>query len=138
MSWRPNTVLSLCLIGWLGIGPDDARAQDQSKEPPKPGWSNSADLSLVLQAGNASARTIGLSDQLRRVWTNARFDFDVDLVRSTLADDRFFMVDPGLEFPVGGAPANPSTSLVTPDLSLDAANYSARGSYERNITARVL
>jgi hypothetical protein len=47
------------------------------------------------------------------------------------------MVAPGLEFPVGGAPANPPTSLVKPEPTLDAANSLVRGGYERDITARV-
>jgi len=46
------------------------------------------------------------------------------------------MVDPGLEFPVGGAPANPPTSLIKPDPTLDVANSLVRSSYERDITPR--
>ena len=34
----------------------DAQAQGKAKEPRKPGWSNSADLSLVLTAGNSAAK----------------------------------------------------------------------------------
>jgi hypothetical protein len=60
----------------------------------------------------------------------------VNVVRSDKSDGRFFMVAPGLEFPVGGAPANPATSLITPDPTLDVANYLTRGTYQRNITPR--
>jgi len=124
------------LVAWLGMGLEDAWAQNKPEEPPKLGWSNSTDLSLVLTAGNAAAQTWGFSDQLRRVWNDARFDFEANVVRSDTSDDRFFLVTPGLEFPVGGAPANPPTSLVKPDPTLDVATYLLRGSYERNITPR--
>jgi hypothetical protein len=92
------------------------------------------DLSLVLTAGNSATQTWGFSDQLRHIWKDARFEFDVDVVRANASDDRYFQVVPGLEFPVGGAPADAPTSLVTPDPTLDVANSLVRGRYERNIT----
>ena len=52
------------------------------------------------------------------------------------SDDHFFMVAPGIEFPVGGAPANPPTSLIKPEPTLDVANDLISGSYERNITPK--
>jgi hypothetical protein len=127
-------VYAVCLVVWLGAGVEDAWGQDKPKEPPKLGWSNNTDLSLVITAGNSAAQTWGFSDDLRHVWTNARFRFEANVVRSDASDDRFFLVVPGLEFPVGGAPASPATSLVTPEPTLDVANYLVRGSYERNIT----
>ena len=120
----------------MGAGLEHVQAQDKAKEPPKLGWSNSTDLSIVLTAGNSGAKTLGFSDQLRHVWKDARFDFEVNIVRSDTSDDRFFMVAPGLEFPVGGAPANPATSLVTPEPTRNVANYLVRAGYERNITPR--
>ena len=66
----------------------------------------------------------GGSDQLRHVWNDARFESEVNVVRANTSDDRFFMVAPGLEFPVGGAPVNPATSLVTPEPMLDIASTS--------------
>jgi hypothetical protein len=129
-------VTGMCLVVWLQIGLEDAWAQDKGKEPPELGWSNSTDLSLVLTAGNSAAQTWGFSDQLRHVWKDARFEFEAKVIRSDTSDDRFFMVEPGIEFPVGGAPANPATSLIKPDPTLDVANYLARGVYERNITPR--
>jgi hypothetical protein len=129
-------VLATCVVAWLGVGIEDASAQDKAKEPPKLGWSNSTDLSLVLTAGNSAAQTWGFSDKLRHEWKDARFEFEANVVRSDTSDDRFFLVAPGIEFPVGGAPANPATSLVKPDPTLDVANYLLRGGYERNITPR--
>jgi Protein of unknown function, DUF481 len=127
-------VMAMCLVACLGVGLEDAGAQDKPKEPPKLGWSNSTDLSLVVTAGNSAAQTWGFADELRHVWTNARFELEGKVVRSNTSDDRFYMVGPGLEFPVGGAPANPPTSLITPDPTPDVANYLIGGSYERNIT----
>ena len=107
MSWSQKRVMAMCLVAWLGLGLEDVWAQDKPKEPPKLGWSNSTDLSLVLTAGNSAAQTWGFTNKLRHVWKNARFDSEVNVVRSDTSDDRFFMVGPGLEFPVGGAPVNP-------------------------------
>jgi len=129
-------MMTICLTACLGGGAVAAQAQDKAKEPPKLGWSNNADLSLVLTAGNSAAQTWGFTDELRHVWKDARFEFGVNVVRSNTSDDRFFRVDPGLEFPVGGAPANPPMSLIKPAPTLDAANSLVRTSYERNITPR--
>jgi hypothetical protein len=122
------------LLAWLEGGLRDAWAQTTAQEPPKLGWSNNTDLSLVLTAGNSAAQTWGFSDQLRHLWPDARFEFEANVVRSDTSDDHFFVVAPDLEFPVGGAPANPPTSLVKPDPTLDVATYLLRGTYERNIT----
>jgi hypothetical protein len=136
MSRSQKRVMAMCLTASLGVGLDDGWAQDKPKEPPKLGWSNSTDLSLVVTAGNSAAQTWGFSDKLRHVWKDARFELEGNVVRSDTADDRFFMVGPGIEFPVGGAPVNPPTSLVKPDPTLDVANYLIGGSYERNFTPR--
>jgi Protein of unknown function, DUF481 len=134
MSRSQYGVLAMCLVAWFGVGLEDACAQDKPKEPPKLGWSNTTDLSLVITAGNSAAQTWGFNDQLRHVWKDARFELEGNVVRSKTSDDRFFMVGPGLEFPVGGAPVNPPTSLVQPDPTPDVANYLISGSYERNIS----
>ena len=129
-------VITLCLGACLGLSVDNAEAQDKPKEPPKLGWSNDADLSLVLTAGNSTSQTWAFTDELRHAWKGARFEFEVNVVRANTSDDRFLMVAPGLEFPVGGAPANPPTSLIKPEPTLDVANSLVRGSYERDITPR--
>lgn len=129
-------VMMFWLAACLGIGVDTAGAQDKAKEPPKLGWSNSTDLSLVVTAGNSASQTWGFSNDLRHVRKDARFKFEANVVRSDTSDDRFFLVAPGLEFPVGGAPANPATSLIKPEPTLDVATYLLRGSYERDLTPR--
>ena len=101
-----------------------------------------AEAGLVQQHGSQPRRhrrqlggpDLGFQRQLRHVWKDARFELEGNVVRSNTSDDRYFMVGPGLEFPVGGAPANPPTSLIKPDPTPDVANYLISGSYERNIT----
>jgi len=136
MSWCQKRAMAMCLVAWVGVGLEDAWAQDKPKEPPKLGWSNSTDLSLVVTAGNSAVQTWGFSDQMRRVWKDARLELEGKVVHSDKSDDRFFRVAPGLEFLVGGGLANPPTSLIKPDPTLDVANYLIGGSYERNITPR--
>lgn len=127
---------TICLWACLALGPSDARAQDPPKEPPKLGWSNNTDLSLVFTTGNSSAETWAFSDVLRHTWKNARFEFEANFIRSYTSDDRFILVEPGLQFPVGETPENPTTSLVKPEPTLDVAKSLLRGGYERDITPR--
>jgi len=62
---RSGKVMTIFLAACLGIGADNAKAQgnstpqDNAKEPPKLGWSNNADLSLVLTAGHSPPRPGG-------------------------------------------------------------------------------
>ncbi len=137
---RLRNLLGASLVAVLTTAIPDVHAQAavQSKDPKTPelGWSNTTDLSLVVTDGNSDSTTLGFSNQLRRRWPNARFEFDVSGVRSYKSDDRFFLIEPGLEFPVGGAPSNPTSSLVKPEPTLDVGNYLIRGAYERDITPR--
>lgn len=110
--------------------------KDES-EKPKPGWSNSSDLSLVITAGNASAQTLGLGDRLRYVWPAARFDADVAGVHSSSTDDRFYLVQPGLEIKVGDRPANLPRSLVRPSPDDPVAKYQASARYQRTVAGRL-
>ena len=126
------SVLSVC----LGNVHAQDQAQPKAKEEPRLGWSNTADLSLVVAGGNSQSTTVGLSDTLQHLWKNARLEFEVNVVRANKSDDRFFLVEPGIEFPVGGAPSNPATSLIKPEPEPDVANYLIRGGYERQISPK--
>ena len=131
-------VLSLLLLLVAGACP--VSAQDQSKgkdDKPKVGWSNSADLSLVITAGNASAQTLGLGDHLRYVWPAARFEADVTGVHSVSTDDRFYLVQPGLEIKVGETPTNLPRTLVTPNPDDPVSKYQASGRFERTLAGRL-
>jgi len=57
MSRRQQRVMAMALIAWFEVGLGNAWAQDPAKEPPKLGWSDSADLSLVVTAGNSGSQT---------------------------------------------------------------------------------
>lgn len=116
----------------LGLAISNASVQSTPKDPPKLGWSNDTDLNLVLTGGNSTAQTSAVSDVVRHMWNDARFDFEVSVIRSYTSDDRFVLVEPGLEFPAGGKPENPSISLVKPDPTLDLAKSLVRAGYERN------
>src|SRR5262245_47593536 len=133
--------LAITLVTLIGAGLEHVHAQDQNQaggnDEPTLGWSNSTDLSLVVTAGNSGSATLGFSNQLRHVRTEDRFEFDVSVVHANKSDDRFFLVEPGLEFPVGGAPIAPTTTLIKPDPTLDVANYLIRTAYERHISPRV-
>ena len=93
----------LCLILWLGLGSSSALAQDEDSER-ELGWTNTTDLSLVITQGNSAANTLGFANRLRHTWEDARFQLDVKGVRSDTSGDRFFLADPGFEFPVGAQP----------------------------------
>ena len=133
-SRRCVVVISVLLSLAAGGCPASAQntPKDEEKEP-KLGWSNSTDLSLVITAGNASSQTLGLGDHLRYVWPSARFDADVTGVHSTSTDDRFFLVQPGLEIKVGERPATLPRAIVRPDPDDPVAKYQATGSYKRTI-----
>ena len=137
---RLEIVRCLSLVALIAAGLEDARAQDKDQvkgeDEPKLGWFNSTDLSLVVTEGNSDSTTLGFSDQLRYVWRQSRLEFEVNVVRSNKADDRYFLVDPGFEFAVGGAPSNPPTSLIVPEAEPDVANYLIRETFERNISPR--
>lgn len=136
---RLEVVLSLTLV-LLAAGLGTARAQEtdqaKDKEEPKRGWSNTTDLTLVVTGGNSTSTSLGFTNELRYLWQQARCEVQVDFIRDSQSDDRFFLVEPGLEFPVGGAPSNPATSLIKPDPTLDAANSLIRGACERNISPK--
>ena len=108
----------------------------QPKEPPKLGWSNNTDLSLVVTAGNSAAQTWGFSRPAATCVEGCPLQFEATSFAPTRRTTASYMVGAGLEFPVGGAPSNPATSLVKPDPTLDVATYLVGGSYERNITPR--
>ena len=96
--------LAISLVAMIAAGLEDVHAQDpqtKGKEEPKLGWSNTSDLSLVVTGGNSDSQTLGFSDKLRYQWKAARVEFKVNVVRANTSDDRFFLVPPGLQFPVG-------------------------------------
>ena len=51
-------------------------------EEPKLGWSDQADLSYVLTAGNSESTTLGLKNELKRTWEKSLFTFKVAAIRA--------------------------------------------------------
>jgi hypothetical protein len=116
---------------------DGVYAAEENEEE-KPAWTNSTDLSMVVTDGNTEAETWGFKNTLRRNWKRARFQLKLDSVKSGTADDRFVVIEPGLEwFPGEEIPAG-ATSVVTPGLDPDVERYFAEGRYDRDITKRLL
>ena len=129
-------VLAFFCAGRLPVYAQAAQSQAPQQEPL--GWSNTTDLSLVLTEGNSSASTLGFSNKLRHVWSDARSEFEVTTVRAHTSDDRFFLVNPGIEFPVGGAPSNPATTIVTPDPTSTWPTISCEARTKKHFTPPVL
>lgn len=109
--------------GTIGAGAGTAWAQDDEKEL---GWADTAELSVVFTGGNAEANTLGLRNALTRTWENANLLVDVSALRAeTTTVTRTAVVTPP------GVQVN-ETSVSKPT----AANYYARGRYDRNISDR--
>jgi putative salt-induced outer membrane protein YdiY len=140
VSRQRNVVVVVGLMAFMSIGLDCAWAQTPAPAPSavalgkeeKLGWSNSTDLTLVVTSGNSAAKTFGLTDRLKHVWADARFTLDVTGVRSDTSDDRFFLVQPGLQFPVGARPTNPGTTLIKPEPTPDVQTFFVGGRYDKN------
>ena len=135
-------VVVLGLMAFMRVGLDCAWAQTPAPtavaldKEEKLGWSNSTDLTLVVTSGNSAAKTFGLVDRLKHVWADARFTLDVNGVRSDTSDDRFFLVQPGLQFPVGARPSNPGTTLIKPKPTPDVQTFLVGGRYDKNFNPR--
>jgi len=113
----------------VGLVSTPSWAQEEEEEEEKLGWTNSTDLSLVVTDGNSSTDTLGFNNLLRRVWSNARYSFLVDGVRSNTSDDPFAVVidnnDPDGDYEV-----------IFPSKSLDVERYFIENRYDRDITER--
>jgi hypothetical protein len=120
--------LPVCLALLVGLVSTPSWAQEEEEEEEKLGWTNSTDLSLVVTDGNSSTETLGFNNLLRRRWSNARYSFQVDGVRSNTSDDPFaffYTDDPDGEIEV-----------FFPSKSPDVERYFIENRYDRNITER--
>ncbi len=86
---QSGKLVTICLTAGMGIGLNDAMAQDKPKEPPELGWSNSTDLPLgrwgswkvfvryspvdlddrAVTGGVMDKSSIGLNWWATRLWT---------------------------------------------------------------------
>jgi hypothetical protein len=126
---RVVTVVGLL---WVVGAAGTVRAQSASNQDL--GWANATDFSLTVTDGNSALRSVGLSDKLKYVWPSASFTFEATSVKSDKSDDRYFLVAPGVEFPVGGFPDDPATTLIKPGATPDVSNARLAGLYDRRIS----
>lgn len=126
MNTRSYRTLAVCTAMLAGLAvAHTARAQDAE---PEVGWADAAELSFVLTAGNAESSTLALNNTLTRRWVNALFTFDAGALRASSATRSLRAVGTSqADFQV----IDESTS------ELIAANYLARGRYDRTISGRL-
>ena len=99
----------------------------QEEEEKKLGWSNVADLGLVLTGGNSNTSTLTFDNKLARTWENATFQLNVSGLRTKTTDDRIAVV------------SDPGNFTVIDDESreLDTERYQVGGSYRRDVNAKL-
>ena len=116
-----RAVLVLCGVWIVSVTP--TWAQDDG---PELGWADAAEFTLVLTGGNAESSALGFKNELTRTWENAVLLFDVNALRA----ESTTVTRSGLSTPTAVQVTETSLS------SLTAANYYARGQYDREISAR--
>ena len=94
-------------------------------EPPKLGWSDQAELSYVLTAGNSESSTLGFKNELKRNWEAATFSFKLAAIRAE--STTFFRTAVG----------TPDSFVFVEDKesALTAENYLAALRYDRKVTS---
>ncbi len=102
-------------------------AMGQEEEEKKLGWSNVADLGLVLTGGNSRTSTFTFDDKLSRTWENATLAFGFSGLRTKTTDDRIAVV------------AGPDDFNVLEDelADLDTERYTVDGEYRRDVNAKL-
>ena len=101
------------------------------------GWANVTEFSLVVTEGNAITQTFGFKNTVRRTWNAARLRARFDGVRSSTADDRFLLLNPGVQFPVGNIPEDFDTTVVTPAVESDVEQYFVEGRFDKDLSEQV-
>ncbi len=100
-----------------------AMAQEEKEQ--KLGWSNVADVSIVVTAGNSSTSTFAVDDKLNRKWKSSELGFRFGALRTQTTDDPF-------------AVGTPEDFEVIEDSAreLDNERYYVFGQFQRNILPR--
>ncbi len=117
-----TTIVStiLTLTSW-----EEALGQEE-EEKKKIGWSNVADLGLVVTGGNSHTSTCTFDDQLTRNWENATLEFRFSGLRTRTTDDRLAAVSGSGEFAV----------VEDETADIDTDRYRVRGSYRRDVNKK--
>ncbi len=98
--------------------------EDNQEEEKKLGWSNVADLGLVVTGGNSPTSTFTFDDQVNHAWERADLNFRFGGLRTQDADDTIAV---GTE---------DDFVLVYPELKRDNQRYYVSGKYDRKINDR--
>lgn len=93
-------------------------------EAQETGWTDEAELSYVVAAGNAQSATLGFSNKLMRTWPSAEFELKFNGIRSE--STTFTRV-------VTAAGPPPEVSTVS-DTRLSAENYGISSRYSRTLS----
>ena len=96
----------------------------QEEEEKKLGWSNVADLGLVVTAGNTPKSTFTFDDKLSRVWEGSTLTFALGGLQTHDADDTYAV---GTE---------DDFELIYPGLKSDNEKYYVNGRFDKNINER--
>ena len=96
-------------------------AQEDNEAEKKLGWSNVADLGLVITAGNSPTSTFTFDDKLIHAWERSNFTFRAGGLRNRKADDTIAV---GTE---------DDFVVVYPDAKLDNERYWVTGRFDKKI-----
>ena len=71
----------LCVLAAVG-DPGQAPRRGPRATGPEPGWSGTAELTVVFTGGNAEAQTLGFKNDLVRVWEEANLTVALGALRA--------------------------------------------------------
>ncbi len=97
----------------------------QEEKEPELGWTNVADVSVVVTAGNASTSTFAVDDKLNREWKSSELGFRFGALRTQTTDDPF-AVGTAEDFEV----------IEDATRELDNERYYVSGQFQRDISPR--
>ena len=118
----PRITAFIALMTLVTAAP--AWAQDDDAEP---GWSDTAELTVVFTGGNAESSTLGVKNELVRTWEAASLVVAAGALR---ADSTTFVRTAVGVSPTSFRVGKEGVSVLTTE------SYYARGQYDREISAR--
>ena len=105
--------LFLLLFTLCCVLPASAQEAEDEEEEKKLGWSNVADVGLVVTAGNSSTSTFSFDDKLTYAWEGADFIFRAGALRVRTPDDPFAVGTPEDFEVIEDSPASWTRSTTT-------------------------
>lgn len=122
MRSKPSSYGLAWLIILLGLVSSCVLAADD-----KTGWSDTAEFSYVLTAGNSETNTFGFKNTLGYAWERSSFTFRVGGIRAASTTRTWYAIGTG---------PDDYTVIETSQTSKTAENYFINGRYDRKITER--